>query len=148
MTLLLRFMQPRGILGRTLGRYVAFRPFYVTGAPYGGLLGPVGDAARFATLHLNGGVVNGTRVLSEKSVADTHRLAASGPDLNVGFGWFRKRADSRRGETFVEHLGGGAGFFNVMRLYPDRARAVVLMGNSTSYAQLGVLKAASGATPA
>jgi hypothetical protein len=71
------------------------------------------------------------------------RLAASGPDLDVGFGWFRKRSDSRRGETFIEHLGGGAGFFSDMRLYPDRARAVVLMGNSTSYTQEGLLKAAS-----
>src|SRR5258707_838464 len=34
-----------------------------------------------------------------------------------------------------------------MRLYPDRARAVVLMGNSTSYAKEGVLNAASGAIP-
>jgi hypothetical protein len=45
---------PRGILGGTFGRYVAFQPFYVNVAPYGGLLGPVEDAARFASLHLNG----------------------------------------------------------------------------------------------
>jgi CubicO group peptidase (beta-lactamase class C family) len=140
MTLLLRLMLPRGILDGAFGGYVAFHPFFVNGAAYGGLLGPVTDAARFATLHLNGGVVDGTRVISEKSVAKMQRLAASGRDLDVGLGWFRKRADSRRGETFVEHLGGGAGFFNVMRLYPDRARAVVLMGNSTSYTQDRILK--------
>jgi len=52
MTLLLRFMLPRGIVGRTFGGYVAFRPFYVNGAPFGGLLGSVGDAARFAALQL------------------------------------------------------------------------------------------------
>jgi hypothetical protein len=63
--MLLRFMLPRNIFGGTLGRYVAFRPFYVNGAAYAGLIGPVDDAARFATLNLNGGVVNGTRVLSE-----------------------------------------------------------------------------------
>jgi CubicO group peptidase (beta-lactamase class C family) len=72
MTLLLRFMLQRGIVGRTFGGYVAFRPFYVNGAPFGGLLGSVGDAARFAAVHLNGGVVNGTRVLAEKSVTESN----------------------------------------------------------------------------
>jgi hypothetical protein len=86
-------------------------------------------------------------LLSEKSVADMQRLAAWGPNLDVGLGWFRKRADSHRGETFVEHLGGGAGFLSVMRLYPDSACAVVLIGNSTSSAQEAVLNAASGSTP-
>jgi hypothetical protein len=34
---------------------------------------------------------------------------------------------------FVEHLGGGAGFFNVMRLYPEPGVGVVVMGNATKY---------------
>ncbi len=33
----------------------------------------------------------------------------------------------------MEHLGGGSGFFSVMRLYPDRELGVVLMGNTTRY---------------
>ena len=38
---------------------------------------------------------------------------ASSRSLQVGFGWFRrgKRPDTR----YVEHLGGGAGFWNCMR---------------------------------
>jgi len=54
MTLLLPFMLPRGILGHAIGRFVAFRPFYVDGAAYGGLVGSVEDAARFATVHIRG----------------------------------------------------------------------------------------------
>jgi hypothetical protein len=34
---------------------------------------------------------------------------------------------------FVEHLGGGAGFFNVMRLYPSLGLGAVVMGNATRY---------------
>ena len=34
---------------------------------------------------------------------------------------------------FVEHLGGGAGFFNVIRLYPSDGVGAVVMGNSTRY---------------
>jgi hypothetical protein len=32
----------------------------------------------------------------------------------------------------VEHFGTGAGFWNLMRLYPDRGRGVVIMTNSTT----------------
>jgi hypothetical protein len=32
----------------------------------------------------------------------------------------------------VEHFGAGAGFWNVMRLYPDQGLGVVLMSNSTT----------------
>ena len=34
---------------------------------------------------------------------------------------------------FVEHLGGGAGFFNVVRMYPSLGIGAVVMGNATSY---------------
>ena len=142
MTLLLPLMLPRGLLGHSYGRYIAFHPFYVNGAAYGGLVGSVADAARFAALHLNGGTIDSTRVLSEKSVAKMQHLSATGPDLDIGLGWFRKRSDSLRGETFVEHLGGGAGYFNVMRLYPDKQTAIVVMGNTTTYNQGAVIKAA------
>jgi hypothetical protein len=33
----------------------------------------------------------------------------------------------------IEHLGGGAGFFNVMRLHPSARVGVIVMGNATSY---------------
>jgi CubicO group peptidase (beta-lactamase class C family) len=141
MTLLLPFLLPRGVLGHTSGRYIAFRPFAVDGAAYGGLVGSVEDAARFARLHLNGGEVDGVRLLSPESTAQMQDLSHTGPDLDVGLGWFRKRAASQRGESYVEHLGGGAGFLNVMRLWPDRARAAVLMGNATSYDQAAILNA-------
>ena len=141
MTLLLPFLLPRGILGRTYGRYIAFQPFYVDGAAYGGLVGSVEDAGRFALLHVCGGELDGVRLLSPESIVQMQNLSHTGPDLDVGLGWFRKRAELHRGETFVEHLGGGAGFFNVMRLWPDRARAAVVMGNATSYDQAAILNA-------
>ena len=35
--------------------------------------------------------------------------------------------------TRAGYLGGGAGFFNVMRLYPSLGIGVVVMGNATTY---------------
>jgi hypothetical protein len=38
-------------------------------------------------------------------------------------------------------LGGGAGFWNVMRIYPEASLGVVMMGNTTSYDHESILDA-------
>jgi hypothetical protein len=90
-------------------------------------------SARFVLLHLNGGQANGTRLLSAESVAEMQRIMPRGGKRDFGLGWFRSHEAERRGPTFVEHLGGGAGFWNVMRIYPEESLGVVVMGNTTSY---------------
>ena len=56
-----------------------------------------------------------------------------GRRYDLGIGWFVP-ADGRNADPpFVEHLGGGAGFFNVMRLYPTVGIGVLVMGNATKY---------------
>jgi CubicO group peptidase (beta-lactamase class C family) len=47
-----------------------------------------------------------------------------------GLGWFRAPAPGR--SDHVEHWGAGAGFWNVMRLYPEVGTGVVLMTNATT----------------
>jgi CubicO group peptidase (beta-lactamase class C family) len=97
------------------------------------LVGGVEEAARFVLLNLNGGQTNGTRLLSPESVAEMRRITPRGGKRDFGLGWFRSHEAERRGPTFVEHLGGGAGFWNVMRIYPGESLGVVVMGNITSY---------------
>jgi hypothetical protein len=46
-------------------------------------------------------------------------------------GWFRKPARGQQG-PYVEHFGTGLGFWNIMRLYPERGIGVVIMSNSTT----------------
>lgn len=135
---------PRGIVGSRQGRYVSFNPFYVKGPAYGGLVGGVAEAARFVLLHLNGGGMDGTRLISPESVAEMRRVSPKGGKRDFGLGWFRPR-ESRNGRpAFVEHLGGGAGFWNVMRVYPEESLGVVMMGNATSYDHESVLDAIAG----
>jgi CubicO group peptidase (beta-lactamase class C family) len=133
LTPLFRAALPRGIVGPRHGRYVTFNPFYVNGAAYGGLVGSVSEAIRFVQLHLNGGQANGTRLLSPESVAMMQRISPRGGKRDFGLGWFRSREAAQRRPAFVEHLGGGAGFWNVMRLYPEESLGVVMMGNTTRY---------------
>jgi len=134
MTMLLQLMGvPRGILNDRVGDYVAFNRFYLDGASYGGLLGPVKDVARFLHVHLNRGLVDGEQILSPDSVALMQQISATGDKLDVGLGWYREHSDSSPKRIFIEHLGGGAGFFNDMRIYPEESMGVVVMGNSTKY---------------
>jgi CubicO group peptidase (beta-lactamase class C family) len=132
-TPLFRAVLPRGVVGQQQGKYVAFNPFYVEGPAYGGLVGGVEEAARFVALHLNGGQTDGTRLLSEESAAEMRRVTPRGGKRDFGLGWFRSREARERGLAFVEHLGGGAGFWNVMRIYPEESLGLVVMGNTTSY---------------
>jgi len=138
LTPLLRAALPAGIVANRLGRYVAYHQFYVIGAPYGGLVGGVADAARLALLHLGGGVVDGVRMLPAQVVADMRRISSRGGPIDFGLGWYRPRGRPAP-PTFVEHLGGGGGFFAIMRLYPDRNVGVVMMANTTRYDHEAIL---------
>jgi CubicO group peptidase (beta-lactamase class C family) len=133
LTSLLRAALPKGVVGPRQGRYVSFNPFYVKGPAYGGLVGGVDEAARFVLLHLNGGQANGARLLSEESVATMQRITPRGGKRDFGLGWFRSHDAREQRPSFVEHLGGGAGFWNVMRIYPEESLGLVVMGNVTSY---------------
>ena len=127
-----RMLLPPGIVGQRAGGLVDFRPFYVNGPPYGGLVGDVHDAARFLSLHLGDGVACGRRLLSAESAVAMRTLTTKGSKLTTGLGWWR-RHEADDGSGLVEHLGGGGAYRNLMRLYPDSGRAVVMFGNLTSY---------------
>ncbi|HSL01428.1 MAG TPA: serine hydrolase domain-containing protein [Rubrobacteraceae bacterium] len=133
LTPLFRAALPRGVVGSRQGRYVSFNPFYVMGPAYGGLVGSVEEAARFVLLHLNSGQTDGRRLLSAESVAMMQWITPRGGKRDFGLGWFRSHEAKERRPAFVEHLGGGAGFWNVMRIYPEKSLGVVMMGNTTRY---------------
>jgi CubicO group peptidase (beta-lactamase class C family) len=127
---LLHAFAPEGVIGSARGRWMTFNRFLVNGSAYGGLVGPVTDAGRFLAMHANEGELDGERILSAAAARTMQDLTAHGRKLDVGLGWFRRHTDSG---SFVEHLGGGAGFWNVMRLYPESGVGVVAMGNATSW---------------
>ena len=128
----LRPMLPPGIVGQRTRDLVSFRPFYVNGPPYGGLVGDVHDAARFLALHLGCGAAFGQRLLSAESAIAMRTLTTKGRRLTTGLGWWRRHESGDAG-GLVEHLGGGGAYRNLMRLYPARGQAVVMFGNLTRY---------------
>lgn len=126
---LLRRLLPGGIAGDRDGRSLSLNPFAVDGPAYGGLVGDVLDLGRFLRLHLRDGELDGNRVLAGRTTREMRRLAYPGRPFDHGIGWFR-RPTSGAGD-WVEHFGAGAGFFNAMRLYPDRGVGVAVMANTT-----------------
>jgi CubicO group peptidase (beta-lactamase class C family) len=129
----MRLLLPRWVRGPSSGRWTGLRPFLVDGAAYGGLVGTAADAARFLRAHLRDGELDGTRLISAESAAEMRHTSARGRRRDLGLGWFRPAEARAADPEFVEHLGGGAGFFNVMRAYPSEKVGVVVMGNATKY---------------
>jgi CubicO group peptidase (beta-lactamase class C family) len=129
----MRLLLPRWVIGEPSGRWIGFRPFVLDGAAYGGLIGTPEDAARVLRMHLRGGDLDGARILSPEAASEMRTIRVQGKRYDLGLGWFRPVGDRGADPPFVEHLGGGAGFFNVMRLYPTAGVGAVVMGNATRY---------------
>lgn len=127
---ILRRLLPPGIAGDRHGAYLSLNPFHVDGPAYGGLSGDVLDAAKFLRMHLRDGEMDGACVLTPESARRMRVIEHAGKPFAHGIGWFRRSSDSTK--PWVEHLGTGVGFWNVMRLYPDHGMGVVIMSNSTA----------------
>ena len=129
---LLKAALPKGIVDTRHERHIALAPFLVDGAAYGGLVGDVLDAARFARLHLRDGEIDGTRVISTAGAREMRALRHPGKPFTHGLGWFRNLDAEADQPTYVEHYGAGAGYWNAMRLYPDVGLGIVVMANTTA----------------
>jgi CubicO group peptidase (beta-lactamase class C family) len=124
----IRALLPPGLAEHGPRGVPSLRPFLVDGAGYGGLVGPVTDAARFLRMHLNDGQLHGVQILSRDTARNMRRIVSRGHRFHHATGWFRKPTGT---DTYVEHYGTGAGFWNVMRIYPEQDLGIVILTNST-----------------
>jgi CubicO group peptidase (beta-lactamase class C family) len=131
-TPLLKAVLPGGIIGTRHGRHVGLKPFLVKGGGYGGVVGDVVDAARFAALHLGDGSFNGHQVLATQTAQRMRQIDTPGKPFDFGMAWFRHASQHRASPAFVEHHGAGAGFYNVLRIYPSIDLGIVVMANTTA----------------
>jgi CubicO group peptidase (beta-lactamase class C family) len=115
--------------------------FYVVAAN-GGLIGPATEFVRFAQMHLNGGELDGVRILSPESVAlmQVMQKSTAGDPLGYGAAW---RVFDDAEHPFVEHDGGGEGLWAKMRIYPQEGLAIVLMSNQSGWNRDQVADAAA-----
>jgi CubicO group peptidase (beta-lactamase class C family) len=111
-------------------------------AANGGLKGPATEALRFVQMHLNGGELDGVRILSPEAVAlmQVMQKSTTGVPLGYGAAW---RIFDEAEHPFVEHDGGGWGLWAKMRLYPKEGLAIVLMSNESGWNRDKVADAAA-----
>ena len=128
--LALRWMAPERIWGEDVEGYRTFRRFYVNGAPWGGLIGSVDDAARFVALHTGDGNYLGKKLLRSDLVRQMRAqfITADDQPASFGLGWHVSETDDR---PYIYHMGGGAGFFTEMRVYPEEQLGIVAMANGS-----------------
>lgn len=117
-----------------------FNRFLPDSTPPSGLIGPAPEMMRLAQAILQGGSLDGHRILSRASVqtmltryqlpagASSERRAIGKTDVRHGIAWF---VVHDQGRLYYEHTGGGPGWAALMRIYPDEQLAIVLMSNGT-----------------
>jgi CubicO group peptidase (beta-lactamase class C family) len=99
-------------------------------APHAGLFGTAGDLARLAQMLLDGGVLEGRRIVSRETVELFTRRAGI-PDSDRALGWDTKSAEgSSAGTLFSPRSFGHTGFTGTsIWMDPDRRLYVILLTN-------------------
>jgi CubicO group peptidase (beta-lactamase class C family) len=116
--------------------------FIVGEAAGGGLMGPPTEMVRYAQMLLNGGELDGARILSSESVEflKQEQVSTSGEPLGFGMAWLI-RDDPEH--PYIEHGGGGEGVDALLRVYTQDGFAIALQANSGGYSRQDVMNAAA-----
>ena len=93
-----------------------------------GLYSNARDMARYVQFHLNGGEVDGERILREDLVEQYHSIAFARPGQRTGYGFGLVREVTSHSFSLY-HEGGGRGFQSLMIVYPELGYGVVLLIN-------------------
>jgi CubicO group peptidase (beta-lactamase class C family) len=137
-------LDTRALIRQLGGRTLWLNRVYTDALPSSGLIGSAPDVARLLLAYLNGGELDGVRILSQQSVAlmtgDSH-LAGEGPhlaayqDAQHGLGWYVIPEGQR---LRLQHHGGGPGFATTMRLYPQEGLGIAILANGTDLDRDGI----------
>lgn len=114
-----KYMEPSVVDG-----WRSFRPYYVNGAAYGGLIGTAEGFTRYAQALLD----PLTRLISEeyKEVLFTENVLEGGKPSGMALSWFRGELE---GYVYFAHAGGGGGYYAEVRIYPALKRGSVILFN-------------------
>lgn len=99
-------------------------------APAGAINSSARDMAQWIRFMLNGGTVNGKRIVSEKGFNETITKQMNvGGTIDYGLGWFLRQWN---GHKVVEHGGNIDGFNSQVAFMPDQKLGFVLLTNVTA----------------
>jgi CubicO group peptidase (beta-lactamase class C family) len=113
-------------------------PFYAAQnavAPAGAIVSNVTEMSHWVLMHLNRGVYNGKRILSEQQIAQLHTPQMVIPPVSrypeipyssYALGW---SVEPYRGYPMVDHGGGIDGFRSLTTLFPRQQMGIVVLSN-------------------
>jgi D-alanyl-D-alanine carboxypeptidase len=128
MNLFKQFVVDDKFFGEYEDNWLRIQPHHVDFKAMGGLF----SNAQTLALVLQDLVKDQSRLLNDtsKSLLSCAVLSNDGEDLPMTLGWHVKR---KQGQYYFYKEGGGAGYHNEMRIYPESQIASVLMTNSTTF---------------
>lgn len=120
-----------------------FNRFYADSDPPSGLIGPATDLARFVITYLNGGELDGKRILLPETVTimsyegyifTRKRFQPHAPVHGLGWKVFSEGED-----LYLQHNGRGPGFGSALRVYPKKLLGLIVIANDTTYDRDAIL---------
>ncbi|MCX2739070.1 serine hydrolase domain-containing protein [Pontibacter anaerobius] len=124
--LLSLFLDKEQYMGKAVGAWRPFRPLYVNGAAYGGLVGTPEGLIRYLQEYLRPESQIITTATKEQLFTETED--ASGKPTGMCLSWF---TGTLNGVRYYTHAGGGGGYYVEVRLYPEQGLGTLVMFNRT-----------------
>lgn len=131
----------RSYIRETSDKHLWMKRVYTDQEPSSALIGSTRDAAQLIRAYLNKGILDGHRMLSEKSIdlmtSEGHVAEANDKGtyfFRQGIGWqvFKEKSGYK-----LQHTGGGPGFYTIMQVYPDDDLGLVLFCNDVTIEKYG-----------
>ncbi len=107
----------------------SYYPYNRMHVPCGCIASNVVEMTRYATAHLNRGVLDGVRILQPQSYGDMWAVQVHRPgaDSDSALGWWVRQ---NRAELIVEHDGEDDGFVSHLCLWVQRQLSIVVLCNA------------------
>lgn len=114
--------------GKLVGKWLPFKPNYVNGVAYGGLIGTANAFVAFgqALLQENGVLLSPTY----KEMMFKEQLLPSGKPTGMSLSWFTGTCN---GKEYRMHPGGGGGYYCELRLYPSLKKGSFVVLNRSGF---------------
>ena len=107
-------------------KWKPFKPFYVNGISYGGLIGTPDSFIKY----IQGLLKQDSQLITNdyKNMLFTENYTASNKPTGMCLSWFKGQLN---GKTFFTHAGGGGGYYCEIRIYPDPGLGSLVFFNRT-----------------